>query len=101
MLLGSLALVGWLLGAMQNSVEREDAFVQGIWAGVLSVLQWISYGFILTLADPSLGWSGSLWFYLPLAITANVLCVFWGFPPLRRFLKMRERSHIHLYVSGR
>lgn len=97
----SFALAGWMLGAMQHLVEKEDPFVQGVWAGILSVLQWFSYGFILTLADSSLGWSVSLWFYLPLAIACNVLCVFWGFPPLRRFLKIREKSRIHLYVSGR
>ncbi len=97
----SFALIGWILEVLQNYVEKEDPILQGFWAGALSLIQWFFYGLIVQSTGSYAGWNPRIFFYLPPVVLFSALCAFFGFSPLRRFLKIRRGERIHLYVSDR
>ncbi len=84
----SFGLIGWVLGATRDLVEREDPVIQAVWAGLLTGLNGIFYALIITLADPAIGWNRWWWGAVPLSMGVSVGCALWVFPRLHRLLKV-------------
>ncbi len=95
----SFGFIGWLLGQSQHFVEKEDPLIQAVWAGFLTAFQWVVYAFLVVLSEKTVGWGWGWWFFLPLAAVANCGFAFWVFPPFRRFLKVRDKRRIDLFVA--
>ncbi len=83
----SYSLIGWILGTSRHLVEREDPLIQGIWAGLLTGIHGLSYGLLMTLADPVMGWNRWGLGLLPLSMGLQGIAAAWGFPRLKRFLR--------------
>jgi len=82
----SFAWIGWMLGAGRHLVEREDPLLQGIWAGMLTLIHGLVYGLLAALADPAIGWNRWLWLILPAQVACSVGLAMWGFPRLQRVM---------------
>ncbi len=81
--------VAALLTAGSRWVEMEDPLVVGIWVGVLAGLTTAAYALLLSLADPFLQGFHLPWLWLPFSMAAHGALAVWGFPRLRRLLRVR------------
>lgn len=75
--------VGWLITVGRHLVEREDPIVQGIWAGLLSMIQGLAYGLLMIGIDPAVRWTPG-WGILPVLMLVNGGIAAWGFPRLEK-----------------
>lgn len=79
-------LVGWLISSTRHWVEREDPILQGVWAGILSMLQGLAAASLLMAMEPAArpipGWG-----ILPVLMLVNGGIAAWAFPRLERWLR--------------
>ena len=85
----TFGLVGWILGRTRHIAEREDPLIQGIWAGILTAMNALFYGLLMTLADPTVGWNRGWWGVWLLSIIVSMGCATWSFPRFKGILKRR------------
>lgn len=84
----TFGLVGALLGAGSRLMETDDPLVVGVWVAVLSLITTVAYALLLFLADPSAQGLHAPWLWLPLSMAAQGWLAAWGFPRLRRVLRI-------------
>jgi hypothetical protein len=80
----AFGLIGWTLGMSRHLVEREDPFIQGIWAALLTGFLSLLYGLLVTFADPVVGWNRWWWVATPVVMVVNGCLAAWGFPKLQK-----------------
>lgn len=88
----TFGLVGALLGAGSRWVETDDPLVVGVWVALLSLITTAAYALLLFLADPSVQGFHGPWLWLPFSMAANGGLAVWGFPRLRRVLRIRAAA---------
>jgi len=84
----AFGLVGWLIASTRHLVEREDPILQGIWAGLLSMIQGLTAVLLLMAMEPAMR-SIPGWGILPVSMLINGGIAAWGFPRLERWLDLR------------
>lgn len=84
----TFGLVGWLMASARHLVEREDPILQGIWAGLLSMIQGLATALLLMAMEPAVR-SIPGWGILPALMLVNGGIAAWGFPRLERWLDLR------------
>lgn len=79
-------LIGWLMGVSQHLLEREDPFIQGIWAGLLSGAAHVLYRLLVLVADPAVQGAFRGWWMVPFFMVGAGAISAWGFPRLERWV---------------